>query len=112
MLSIWSKTGRITWNSSKIKLKDIDLEAAALRTGGRFENDRLTIKVMGKDFSVTAAGTFSTDIHVNPWVAAPFLYYVLAGKGLVAHRRLALVSGTCGRKGALPAVSEALRRAA
>ncbi|MDX9787597.1 MAG: DUF3786 domain-containing protein [Desulfobacterales bacterium] len=66
----------------KNQLKEIDLEAAARRTGGRFENGRLTIKVMGKDFSVTAAGTFSTDIHVNPWVAAPLLYYVLHGKGL------------------------------
>lgn len=66
----------------KHQVKGIDLEAAALRTGGRFENDRLTIKVMGKDFSVTTDGTFSTDIHVNPWVAAPFLYYVIYGKGL------------------------------
>ena len=66
----------------KKQLKNTDLEAAALRTGGRFENGRLTIKVMGKDFSVTADGTFSTDIHVNPWVAAPFLYYVLNGKGV------------------------------
>lgn len=66
----------------KKQIKDTDLEAAARRTGGRFENGRLTIKVMGKDFSVTTGGTFSTDIHVNPWVAAPFLYYVLQGKGL------------------------------
>ena len=40
------------------------------------------IKVMGKDVGITKAGTFSTDIHVNPWVVAPFLYYVLQGKGL------------------------------
>jgi hypothetical protein len=66
----------------KNQVKNIDLEATARRTGGRFENDRLTIKVMGKDFSVTVAGTFSTDIHVNPWVATPLLYYVLQGKGL------------------------------
>jgi hypothetical protein len=37
---------------------------------------------MGKDFSITQNGTISTDIHVNPWVAAPFLNYVLYGKGL------------------------------
>jgi hypothetical protein len=60
----------------------IDLKAAAERTGGRYENDRLAIKVMGKDFSITLNGTISTDIHVNPWVAAPFLNYVLYGKGL------------------------------
>ncbi|MFZ3048348.1 MAG: DUF3786 domain-containing protein [Desulfatirhabdiaceae bacterium] len=59
-----------------------DLKAAAIRTGGRYENDRLTIKVMGKDFSVSQSGAISTDIHVNPWVVAPFLNYVLNGKGL------------------------------
>lgn len=66
----------------KSLLKHLDMDAAAKRTGGRFENGRLTIKVMGKDFSITAEGTISTDIHVNPWVAAPFLYYVLHGKEL------------------------------
>jgi hypothetical protein len=67
----------------KTQIREIDFEAAALRTGGQFENGRLTIKVMGKDFSITTAGMFSTDIHVNPWVAAPFLSYVLHGKGLL-----------------------------
>lgn len=66
----------------KNQVKDLDLKAASGRTGGRFENGRLTIKVMGKDFSVSPAGVLSTDIHVNPWVAVPFLSYVLYGKGL------------------------------
>lgn len=66
----------------KQQLADVDLEAAALRTGGRLENGKLTIKVMGKDVGITKNGAFSTDIHVNPWVVAPFLYYVLQGKGL------------------------------
>lgn len=66
----------------KKQIAGIDLKAAAERTGGRYENDRLTLKVMGKDFSVSPAGALSTDIHVNPWVVAPFLNYVLYGKGL------------------------------
>ncbi|HSO67817.1 MAG TPA: DUF3786 domain-containing protein [Desulfatirhabdiaceae bacterium] len=66
----------------KNQVVGIDLKAAAIRTGGRYENDRLTIKVMGKDFSVSQSGVISTDIHVNPWVVAPFLNYVLNGKGL------------------------------
>jgi hypothetical protein len=63
-------------------IQDIDLKAAAERTGGRYEKDRLVLKVMGKDFSINPAGVLSTDIHVNPWVAAPFLNYVLYGKGI------------------------------
>jgi hypothetical protein len=66
----------------KKQVKDVDLEAAAVRSGGRHENNRLTLKVMGKDFSVSPDGVLSTDIHVNPWVAVPVLNYVLYGKGL------------------------------
>ncbi len=66
----------------KNQIRDIDLAAAATRTGGRHENGRLIIKVMGKDFSINAAGVISTDIHVNHWVAAPFLNYVINGKGV------------------------------
>jgi hypothetical protein len=36
---------------------------------------------MGKDFSVDTNGHLSTDIHVNPWVAGPFLNHLLYGKG-------------------------------
>lgn len=66
----------------KKEIAETDLAAAALRTGGRFEDGRLTIKVMGKDFSINKEGGFSTDIHVNPWVAVPFLDYVIHGEGL------------------------------
>ncbi len=66
----------------KEKIARVDLAAAAKRVGGRFENSRLTIKILGKDFSVDQQGTLRSDIHVNPWVAAPFFDYVIDGLGL------------------------------
>ncbi len=60
----------------------IDLAAAAERTGGQFNGTRLTLKIMGKDFSVDRQGNLYADIHVNPWVAMPFLSYVLHGEGV------------------------------
>ncbi len=62
----------------------IDLREAAQRLGVRFENNRLTLKVMGKDFSLSTDGVLSSEIHVNPWVAAPFLDYVLNSPGTPA----------------------------
>jgi hypothetical protein len=59
-----------------------DLAAAAKRVGAKFSGDKLTLKVLGKDFSVDARGNLSADIHINPWVAVPFLSHVLYGKGL------------------------------
>lgn len=66
----------------KAKISDLDLGEAAQRTGGRLSEDRLTLKVLGKNFSVNSKGNLYTDIHTNFWVAIPFLTYVLYGKGL------------------------------
>jgi hypothetical protein len=65
----------------KEKIAGIDLAEAAGRTGGRMVNGRLTLKILGKDFAVDAEGRLYADIHVNPWVAMPFLGYVLHAEG-------------------------------
>lgn len=66
----------------KFQIAGTDLAAAAKRLGAPFSGDKLTLKVLGKDFSVDTRGNLSTDIHVNPWVAVPFLNHVLFGEGL------------------------------
>ena len=63
------------------QMEGLDLAAAAQRTGGHFYNGRLTLKILGKDFSVDPHGNLCSDIHVNPWVAVPFCNYVLYGQG-------------------------------
>jgi hypothetical protein len=65
----------------KDEIAGIDLQKTAERIGARYSNGKLTLKVLGKDFSVDAGGRLSTDIHVNPWVAVPFLNHLLYGKG-------------------------------
>jgi hypothetical protein len=59
-----------------------DLAEAAQRVGAKFSGGKLKLKVLGKDFSVDTRGNLSTDIHINPWIAVPFLNYILNGKGL------------------------------
>jgi hypothetical protein len=58
----------------------MDLAAAARRIGAQFSGDKLTLKVLGKDFSLDRRGRFYADIHINPWVAIPFLTHILHGK--------------------------------
>lgn len=65
----------------KEQIARTDLHAAARRLGASFANGRLTLKVLGKHFSVDAEGRIVTDIHVNPWVAVPFFNYILHGRG-------------------------------
>ena len=62
----------------------LDLAEAAERVGAVLSSNKLTLKVLGKDFSVDAKGNLTTEIHINPWVAAPFLSYILYGQGLPA----------------------------
>ena len=65
----------------KSEIASADLAAAAQRVGADFEDGKLTLKILGKNFSVDTKGNLSTQIHVNPWVAVPFLTYLLHGKG-------------------------------
>lgn len=66
----------------KEKIKTVDLAAVAERVGGYFSDGKLTVKVLGKDFSVDGHGNFFADIHINPWVIEPYITYILDGKGL------------------------------
>lgn len=59
----------------------IDLAEAAARTGGVYKSGKLILKVLGKDFGVDDTGNLYAEIHVNPWVAVPFLNHVLQGSG-------------------------------
>ncbi len=66
----------------KEKIKAMDLEQAAKRTGGVFSNGRLTLRIFGKPFSIDQEGDMYADIHINPWIAGPVLGYVLRCKGV------------------------------
>ena len=66
----------------KSEITLIDLASTAERIGGCFADGRLTIKVLGKDFSVDPQGNIYADIHINPWVTVPFLNYILYGQGI------------------------------
>ena len=65
----------------KRKIVKIDLSSSARRLGEKFFNEKLTIKCLGKDFSVDTNGNISTDIHVHSWIAVPVLNYILEGAG-------------------------------
>ena len=63
------------------EIAKVDLAEAAERLGGRYANGRLTLRILGKEFSVDQQGQFMTDIHVHGWIAGPVLAYILSGEG-------------------------------
>ena len=66
----------------KEDIKQVNLEERAEILGCKFSNDRLTVKIMGKDFSVDTNGEVSTPLHVNHWLTMPVFKYILSGQGL------------------------------
>jgi len=65
----------------KQKISLIDLSESAKRLGARFSNNKLTIKIFGKDFSVDTKGNLSSEIHINAYMVVPALNYILNGSG-------------------------------
>jgi Domain of unknown function (DUF3786)/Putative Fe-S cluster len=63
------------------KISEVDLAALADKLGCDYADGKLTLKILGKNFSVDSNGQFFTDIHVHAWVALPVLNYVLYGEG-------------------------------
>lgn len=59
----------------------IDLSEAATRLGARFSDDKLTIKIFGKEFSVDTRGNLSSEVHINAYMVVPALNYILNGSG-------------------------------
>jgi len=66
----------------KRRVATIDLSTTARRLGAKFSEGKLTIKCLGKDFSVDTEGNITTDIHVHSWISIPVLNYIINGAGI------------------------------
>ena len=66
----------------KQKITTMDLSSAARKLGATFSGGKLTIKCLGKDFSVDTNGSLMTDIHVHSWITIPVLNYIIGGSGI------------------------------
>ncbi|RJX30020.1 MAG: DUF3786 domain-containing protein [Desulfarculus sp.] len=59
----------------------VDLAAAAAGLKADYREGKLFINCLGKDFAVDQQGRLASSCHVNVWVTAPLLHYVLGGGG-------------------------------
>lgn len=65
----------------KNQIAGIDLSSVALKLDANFSNGLLTMKILGKNFSVDSKGNLFSDIHIHPWVTIPILSYIIQSKG-------------------------------
>ena len=65
----------------KKQIANTDLAQVAEKIGGVYRDGWLTLKVLGKLYSVADDGEIATDIHIIPWVSLPVYDYILHGGG-------------------------------
>lgn len=59
----------------------LDFHAAAQRSGGVLQNNKLRINCLGNKFEIDQGGKVTSHCHTNSWFTVPLLNYVLTGKG-------------------------------
>ncbi len=59
------------------KISGVNLEDAAKKLKAPFKNGKITIKCLGKDFTVDSKGDIYTDLHVNQWICVPVFNYII-----------------------------------
>jgi len=64
------------------ELVQLDFHATARRIGVKMSGDTLQVPLLGKLFGVRKDGSFTTDLHLIPWVVVPLLEYILNCKGM------------------------------
>ncbi|MBW1649249.1 MAG: DUF3786 domain-containing protein [Deltaproteobacteria bacterium] len=59
------------------KISGVNLEDAAKKLKAPFKNGKITIKCLGKDFTVDSKGNIYTDLHINQWICLPVFNYII-----------------------------------
>ncbi len=59
----------------------VDFASSVKRLGATLSGDKLTIKCLGKDFTVDSEGNIISDCHINEWVMVPLLNYIIHSAG-------------------------------
>lgn len=69
-------------NRLKDRLSKTDFAEASKRLDAPLRDNKLTLTVLGKNFSVDSKGTFFSEIHIHTWLTLPVLNYILDGRGV------------------------------
>lgn len=65
----------------KREIAKINFPASVQRLGAKLSGDKLTIKCLGKDFTVDSKGNLVSACHNNVWITAPILSYIVYSAG-------------------------------
>ncbi|MCO1603518.1 DUF3786 domain-containing protein [Desulfosporosinus nitroreducens] len=66
----------------QVEIFAIDFPGSVKRLGAKLSGDKLTVKCLGKDFTVDSKGNVISDCHINVWVIVPLLNYIIRSAGI------------------------------
>ncbi|MFZ5595725.1 MAG: DUF3786 domain-containing protein [Bacillota bacterium] len=61
----------------KEKIAGVDFLSAEQRLGASLSGGKLTLRCLGKNFTVDSRGNITSDCHVITWITIPLLNYIL-----------------------------------
>lgn len=65
----------------RVQISSVDFSRRAEKLGATYSGEVLTVRCLGKDFSVDSSGQVRTDCHTTPWLIIPLFNYILHGAG-------------------------------
>lgn len=65
----------------KEAITKVDFSSVAERLGASLADGKLTIKCLGRDFTVDSKGNATSSCHINPWIMIPLLNYISLSAG-------------------------------
>ena len=63
------------------KISSIDFPSSVERLGATLSDGKLTIKCLGKDFTIDSEGKITSICHIHSWVKIPIISYVIHCSG-------------------------------
>lgn len=80
--NLLEEEGEKVINELKKDLSKLDLRDRAEQVNGVYSDDKITLKIMGKDISVDSEGNIFTPLHANSFIITAVLNYINYSKGL------------------------------
>lgn len=77
-----SEVGDQIMDGLKKAVSEIDPIETAKLIEGEYDGQKMSVRMLGKRCGINAEGRLITDIHVNAYVVAPLIEYMLYSKGL------------------------------
>lgn len=77
----FSRTSKTELEALKKRVGSMDLAARAERLGARYDDGKLAVRSLGKEFFIDGAGRVTSECHTHSWMTVLLLSYIVESSG-------------------------------